>query len=219
LRSRPEGIEVLRGPQGVLFGRNVTGGAVLLRTKSPGDTFEMSGRVAGETGPNYIADVSISGPLLEGVLAGKLAVYHNDDAGSFTNRFDGSGFGESRQTIVRPALRWTPTEQLEVILRLEHGEADGDGPGGQNHALFARDSFDFSIDEKGFYDSEWNQAFLEANLAVGFGDGTITNILGWRKYESTGLGDIDSTPALSFHAQFATDQDQISDELRYAQCG
>ena len=198
LRSRPEGIEVLRGPQGVLFGRNVTGGAVLLRTKSPGDTFEMSGRVAGETGPNYIADVSISGPLLEGVLAGKLAVYHNDDAGSFTNRFDGSGFGESRQTIVRPALRWTPTEQLEVILRLEHGEADGDGPAGQNHALFARDSFDLSIDEKGFYDSEWNQAFLEANLAVGFGDGTITNILGWRKYESTGLGDIDSTPCAVF---------------------
>jgi iron complex outermembrane receptor protein len=113
-------------------------------------------------------------------------------------------------------LRWTPTEDLELILRLEHGEADGDGPAGQNHALFARDSFDFSINEKGFFDSEWNQAFLESSLGVDFGDGTITNIFGWRKYESTGLDDIDSTPALSFHAQFATDQDQISDELRYA---
>jgi iron complex outermembrane receptor protein len=211
-----EGIEVLRGPQGVLFGRNVTGGAVLLRTKAPGDSFEMSGRLAAETGPNYIADLSVSGPLVEGVLFGKLAAYHNDDAGWLTNKVDGARFGEARQTIVRPALRWTPTEDLELILRLEHGEADGDGPAGQNHALFARDSFDFSINEKGFFDSEWNQAFLESSLGVDFGDGTITNIFGWRKYESTGLDDIDSTPALSFHAQFATDQDQISDELRYA---
>ena len=209
-----EGIEVLRGPQGVLFGRNVTGGAVLLRTKAPGDTFEMSGRVAAETGPNYIADLSVSGPMIEGVLSGKLAAYHNDDAGWFENDLNGERFGESRQTIVRPALRWTPTEQLQLVLRMEHGEADGDGPAGQNHALFARDSFHFSINEPGFFDSEWNQAFLETTLEVG--DGTITNILGWREYESTGLDDIDSTPALSFHAGFATEQDQISDELRYA---
>jgi iron complex outermembrane receptor protein len=99
---------------------------------------------------------------------------------------------------------------------MEHGEADGDGPAGQNHALFARDSFDFSIDERGFYDSEWNQAFLETNLGVSFGDGTITNILGWREYESEGFDDIDSTTALAFHAGFLTDQDQVSDELRYA---
>jgi iron complex outermembrane receptor protein len=209
-----EGIEVLRGPQGVLFGRNVTGGAVLLRTKSPGDSFELSGRVAAETGPNYIADLSLSGPLIEGALSGKLAVYHNDDAGWFENKLNGANFGEARQTIVRPALRWIPTEQLQFVLRMEHGEADGDGPAGQNHALFARDSYDFSINEPGFFDSEWNQAFLETTLEVG--EGTVTNILGWREYKSTGLDDIDSTPALSFHAGFATEQDQISDELRYA---
>jgi iron complex outermembrane recepter protein len=209
-----EGIEVLRGPQGVLFGRNVTGGAVLLRTKLPGDSFEVSGRVATETGPNYIADLALSGPLIEGVLAGKLAAYHNDDAGWFENKFNGARFGEARQTIIRPALRWTPTEQLQFVLRAEHGEADGDGPAGQNHALFARNSFDFSIDEQGFFDSKWNQAFLETTLEVG--EGTITNIFGWREYDSTGLDDIDSTPALSFHAGFATEQDQISDELRYA---
>jgi iron complex outermembrane receptor protein len=153
---------------------------------------------------------------VSGALFGKLAAYHNDDAGSLTNKFNNSRFGEARQTIVRPALRWTPTEQLEFLLRLEHGEADGDGPAGQNHALFARDSFDFAIDEEGFNDSEWNQAFLETNLALDFGGGTVTNVFGWREYESTGLDDIDSTPALSFHAQFATEQDQISDELRYS---
>ena len=100
-----EGIEVLRGPQGVLFGRNVTGGAVLLRTKAPGETFEMSGRAGRrETGPNYIADLSISGPIVEGVLSGKLAAYYNDDAGWLTNKFNDSRFGEARQTIVQAGV-------------------------------------------------------------------------------------------------------------------
>lgn len=211
-----EGIEVLRGPQGVLFGRNVTGGAVLLRTRAPGDTLEMTGHLGLETGPNYIMDASISGPLIKGVLSGKLAAYHDHDDGWFTNRFNGKPFGASQQTIVRPALRWTPLADLDVTLRMEHGESDGDGPPAQNHALFSRDSFDFSVDGGGSTDNRWNQAFLEGNLAVPFGAGRITNILGWREYESTASGDIDSTPGFAFHAQFVTDQDQRSEELRYA---
>jgi iron complex outermembrane receptor protein len=211
-----DSIEILRGPQGVLFGRNVTGGAVLLRTKAPGNTFEMTGRVGGETGPNYIADATISGPIVQGILSGKLALYHDDDKGWLKNKFDNSRFGKAKQTIVRPVLRWTPTSELDLTLRLEHGQATGDGPAGQNHALFSRNSFDFAIDEPGFTDSKWNQAFLEGNLAVAFGEGKITNIFGWRKYESTAAGDIDSTPVFAFHAQFATNQDQRSEELRYA---
>ena len=211
-----DGIEILRGPQGVLFGRNVTGGAVLLRTKAPSDTFEMTGRIGGEVGPNYLADASISGPIVKGTLSGKLALYRDDDSGWLTNKRNDRRFGEAKQTIVRPALRWTPTSDIDLTLRLEHGTATGDGPAGQNHALFSRKSFDFSIDEPGFNDSKWNQASLESNLAVAFGAGKITNIVGWRKYESSAAGDIDSTPAFAFHAQFATDQDQRSEELRYA---
>jgi len=211
-----EGIEVLRGPQGVLFGRNVTGGAVLLRTRAPSDTLKMEGHVGLESGPNYIADASISGPLIKGVLSGKLAVYHDHDEGWFTNRLNGDPFGAMQETIVRPALRWTPIDNLDMTLRMEHGESDGDGPPGQNHALFSRDSFDFSVDGGGSSDNEWNQAFLEGNLAVPFGEGRITNVLGWREYASTSSADIDSTPGFAFHAQFATNQDQRSEELRYA---
>ena len=211
-----ERIEVLRGPQGVLFGRNVTGGAVLLRTKAPSDTLEMAAHAAVETGPNYIGDASISGPLIPGTLSFKLAARHNEDEGWFENDFNGRRFGDSSQTVVRPALRWTPNDALDVILRTEHGEASGDGSANQNHALFPRDSFHFSNDAPGHNDTEWNQAFLESTLAVAPGDGVITNIVGWREFETSATVDVDSSPAAAFHGELAVDQSQFSEELRYS---
>ncbi len=210
-----EGVEVLRGPQGVLFGRNVTGGAVLIRTTAPSDQFSFKGHAGVETGAAYVVDGVVTGPIA-GALSGKLAVYYSDDEGWFDNDFNGAKHGAARQTIVRPAFRYAPSDTLEFILRLEHGEADGDGPASQNHALFSRDSFDFSIDEKGNYDNSWDQASLETNIDVGFGAGTITNIVGWRQYDSVGLSDIDATSGFGFHARAFTEQEQISDELRYA---
>lgn len=220
------GIEVLRGPQGVLFGRNVTGGAVVVRTRAPADTFGLTGRVAVETGPNIITAGTITGPLVPGVLDAKLAVYRDDDHGWFKNLFDDAKFGANRETIVRPALRWTPTAALEFILRFEHGQSDGDGPAAQNHGLFSRDSFDFSIDQGGHTDSTWDQAFLETNWNVALGKGRVTNIFGWRKFDSWGTDDIDANSfdltgaggatVPTFQAQGRTHQNQRSEELRYA---
>jgi iron complex outermembrane recepter protein len=221
-----DGIEVLRGPQGVLFGRNVTGGAVVVRTKAPSDTFGATAHVGVESGPNIITDGTITGPLVKGILDAKLAVYHDDDRGLFRNLADGRRFGANRETIVRPVFRWTPTDTLEFILRYEHGQADGDGPAAQNHGLYSRDSFDFSIDQPGHSDSTWEQAFLEANWNVDFGHGKVTNIFGWRKYDSWSTGDIDANSLdltgadgvtiPTFGAQFKTRQNQRSEELRYA---
>ncbi|GIK50130.1 MAG: TonB-dependent receptor [Alphaproteobacteria bacterium] len=210
-----EAVEVLRGPQGTLYGRNVTGGAVLVRTAKPSDEFEVSGRVAVETGLQYIADLSVSGPLMEDVLTAKFATYYTHDEGWFENDFDGSQFGENEMRIYRGALRFTPTNRFEAILRLEQGFSDGDGPATQNHGLFSRDSFDFAINYRGYGAGDWEQAVLETNWDVGFGDGTITNIAGWRSYEGQSGGDIDSTPNTAFHSRSVTEQEQFSNELRY----
>lgn len=217
-----EAIEVLRGPQGVLFGRNVTGGAVVVRTTTPTDEFRFSGRLGVETGLRYVASGTVSGPLTD-MLSAKLAVYHSDDEGWHTNQFDGSSHGASQFTIIRPAIAFRPNDNAEFILRLERGKGDGDGPSGQNHVngfgiggLFPRGSFGMSIDEPGFARSEWNQAIFETNIGVEFGNGTITNIFAWRDYEGSSLSDIDATPNWLFHAPASTNQNQWSNELRYA---
>jgi iron complex outermembrane receptor protein len=214
-----EAVEVLRGPQGLLFGRNVTGGAVLLRTRAPSTTdFTVDGKAAVETGLNYYAMGSVSGPIVDsGRLAARLSVYYNNDEGWFENKFDGNDdFGAGETWIVRPSVSAELSDSLDMILRYEHGDGEGDGPAAQNHAFFDRDSFDFSIDNDGFNSNAWDQAIWETNWRIGFGDGTITNILGWRDYEAATGNDIDGRPLQAFHARSLTFQDQWSNELRYS---
>lgn len=210
-----EGIEVLRGPQGLLFGKNVTGGAVLLRTTRPTEDFRFKGKVASETGDNLIASAVVSGPLTDS-LRGKLAVHHNDDGGWHTNLATGADHGKAETNLYRGALEFEPTDTMEFLLRVEHGNSEGDGPASQNQGLFGTTNFNFSIDEPGNYDNEWNQVVFESTFDVSLGDGEIVNIFGLRDYESSTLGDIDASPVFLFHAPALTSQDQFSNELRYS---
>ncbi|MEL7029413.1 MAG: TonB-dependent receptor, partial [Pseudomonadota bacterium] len=211
-----EGIEVLRGPQGVLFGRNVTGGAILVRTRRP--SFDLGGdaRFQVESGPQYTIDGSITGPVINDVLAAKFAVYANRDEGYFFNQVTQSKFSPSDTWIARPSLLFTPTSALEVLLRAEFGDRDGKGAVYQNSGVFDRDSFDIGVDEEGESTQRWVSASMEINLDVPFGDGTITNILGWRDYETFDFFDVDGFDQPTFNALFDTDQKQISNELRYS---
>lgn len=225
-----QSIEVLRGPQGILFGRNVTGGAILINTKRPGDELEFSAKVAVDGNPNGDGGINtyvmggVGGPLGESFGA-RVSFYHNDDEGWFENLFTGDDFGAAETTIFRPVFSWQPSENVEIFLRWEHLKSSGDGPASQTHtnglglpgffANFDRDSFDFSIDEEGFYDFESDFITLELNWDVAFGDGTVTNIFGWKDYTSEGLSDIDAQPRWLFHAPFWNNQKQYSNELRY----
>lgn len=211
-----EAVEVLRGPQGVLFGRNVTGGAILVRSRKPTDELDVRGRLAVESGARIVADASISGPLVEGKLQAKIAAYYTKDNGWFTNLFDNSKFGKDQQFIIRPMLRYTPADNVEVLLRYEHGEANGDGPPTQNHALYSRDSHDFLVNDRGFYNNNWDSLTGEINVDVAFGDGTITNISAWRRFEGDTLSDLDGVNTIQFNIGTYTDQQQWSNELRYA---
>ena len=223
-------IEVLRGPQGTLFGRNVTGGAVLINTKKPTDEMELSIRTAYEGNPNgdggtgFYGMGAFGGPVND-KMGLRMSYYYHDDDGWFTNLATGKNHGAARTTIIRPVVTFNPSDSVGMILRWEHTESDGDGPASQTHtngrgipgffANFDRDSFDFSIDEPGFYQFENDLVTFQVDWDVAFGDGTITNIFGWKDYTSSARSDIDAQPVWLFHAPAWSDQEQTSNELRY----
>lgn len=231
-----ESVEVLRGPQGLLFGRNVTGGAVLIRTRRPDGEFHLNGKLGYSSGPEHVAALSVEGSLVEETLAGKVAVYHRRDQGYFdnvnpdpnpndgllrSNPATGRNVGRQETVVVRPALVYTPNEDLDITLIYEHGKMRGDGGVWQSPSLGTGTGspigdFENASDSMGRAHTRWNQVTFETNYQIPFGNGTITNLFGWREVESENLSDVDGSSLPVFILGSYVDQDQFSNELRYA---
>ena len=164
-------------------------------------------------GANYTASGVVSGPIIEDTLLFKIGGYYNKDEGYHVNLFDNSNHGEAETYIVRGALE-ARLGALNLLGKLDYFESEGDGPAGQNGNLYDRGTFDFAIDFPGGYSNEIWTGSLKAEADIG--PGTLTNIFGYRKYSGTTAGDIDAFPAFLFHSDTETEQEQFSNELRYA---
>ena len=212
-----ESIEVLRGPQGTLFGRNVTGGAILINTKKPGDTLEISVRTSFEGGGESLNSyymATVGGPISETVGA-KISVYTNQDNGWFKNLHTGKAFGENDTRMVRSVITWDPTDDVSLVLRYRYETSESDGTASQNWRDFDLNSHDFSIDEEGFREHRNHFVSAQADWDVDFGNGTITNIFGFYDADGTALIDTDSSPQSILHIRGWTPYRQWSNELRY----
>lgn len=211
-------VDVLRGPQGVAFGRNTTGGAVLVRTADPSFEWEGHARIGYEapvdegrgTGMLTASGV-VSGPLSD-IVAVRLGVLHSDDGGYFTNLYDGKDFGAAKTTILRGGIALR-AERLSLTLKGEWADSKGDGATTHNNGQHPRDSFELSVNERGFYRSEGGS--VTARAVYELDRGSLTNILGWRQYDLVTRNDIDSSPQTLFHSDTATSQEQWSNELYY----
>ncbi len=214
-----EGIEVLRGPQGVLFGRNVVGGAVLLNSKVPTEQYEARLRSAVEGGgkaPNVYVSGTLNAPLTD-TLRTRFTIYSNQDQGWFENEYDDRAFGAQDTLMLRPVFSWQPTDTLSLTLRYEYQDRDGDGAAVQNTVRFDRRSHDFSVNNDGFLDTKIHILSTRLDWAVALGNGTVTNIFGWRDAQADALSSVDelaSTTALR-NLETLLRAEQFSNELRY----
>ncbi len=109
-------IEVLKGPQGGLYGRNAIGGAILIRTKAPTD--ELQGKVTGgvDNGFGYYVRGNLSGPLAENLKFRVSGAWY-DTEGFIPNTFLGEDADPLREFNIRGNLLWMPTPELTVDLR------------------------------------------------------------------------------------------------------
>lgn len=113
-----ERIEVLRGPQGTLYGKNTIGGAINVISTRPGN--DLSGMLRGTAGSRGRLDVEgkISIPLVKDVLAIKIAAASKNQDG-YVTRPDGIDLGDTNVRVGRVALAWNPSADVKVDLSLD----------------------------------------------------------------------------------------------------
>ncbi|MBW2370811.1 MAG: TonB-dependent receptor [Deltaproteobacteria bacterium] len=126
-----ERIEVLRGPQGTLYGRNATGGAINIITKKPSDELEIKiGAEIGSYSKRRI-DATISGPIVDDKLRASLTVSDSESDGWIRNLI-GRDTQDENYTGVRAAVMLTPIEAVEFVLRGDYYESDTGGWGSKS---------------------------------------------------------------------------------------
>jgi iron complex outermembrane receptor protein len=120
-------VEVLRGPQGTLFGRNTIGGAILVRTREP-EFGEFSGRARFRVGTDdlYEGFAALNIPLTDTAAARVSGGFRKRD-GYVIRAFDGLDLGNEDVTTLNAAFRWEPVSSFEISLRADYTKRDENG--------------------------------------------------------------------------------------------
>ncbi|MEO7386744.1 MAG: TonB-dependent receptor [Gammaproteobacteria bacterium] len=195
-----ERIEVLRGPQGTLYGRNTIAGAVSVITRTPGDESWFTGSVGIGNYETMKIGASLGGPIEEGSLAGSIAaVYDKRNKGWMDNPVTGDQPGEYDNKAARAKLHWYGTSGFDATLTGWVSDVQNDGYNGVPYVPFcnsdvappACNSPDFgpapagSAPQGGFYETfsapgvnygESQQGGANLHLSFDFGGVTLRSI-------------------------------------------
>ncbi len=181
-----EQIEVLKGPQGGLYGRNAIGGAIIIKSKAPTD--ELSGKITGgiDNGFGYYVRGNVSGPIAEN-LKFRLSGSWYDTDGFIQNTFLNEKADPIKDLNLRGNLLWTPAEGLDVDLRVAYSNL-------QTQALYFNivndvndTSLPVQVNNRGQNDREMWNAALKVRYS---GDwGTVQNVFSYDRLTEVLTGD------------------------------
>jgi iron complex outermembrane recepter protein len=218
-------VEVLRGPQGTLFGKNTIAGAINLTTAKPSEEFEASIRASYEPEyDEYSVEGIVSGGIAEN-LYGRLAVKQAESDGYVENTLTGRDGPSKVETVIRGTLVWEPTDDLRVTTKYETarhdvgGEANVIDQSGGWDALFtaADPAYDGSDDYSRSAAKEYSDndsESLTVTIDYDIGEYTLTSITGYSGYEYDDVQDVDFSPLEMLTTSQEQEFDQWSQEIR-----
>jgi iron complex outermembrane receptor protein len=224
-----ERVEVLRGPQGTLYGKNTIGGALKLVSRRPGQDFRARGSVAYGSYDLIDVQAAVSGPVSETLALG-LSALHSERGGYVTDPITGAEYNDKNTDALRASLAWDPAENIRVDLNADYSRDDAGLTVGQaqnNLTTFLgvtaytapsplpEYNFRTSI-TPGLPNSTQLESYGTAlRVAWDLSDTlTLKSITSYRELATTDYIDFDATPLSITEALVDVDQNQRSQELQ-----
>jgi len=194
-----ERIEVLRGPQGTLYGKNTTAGAVNIISKKP--TFDTDGFATLGVGSKNerILSGAIGGTLVDEKLAARISLYSEERDGFQKNLFDDSTYGDVNKKAVRLQFLAKLNPDLDALLKIHSREFKGDGsngtlPIGRYYNVGYQRPSGRDVDQNVDDDSKLDHDGTSLTLNWHLGDYTLTSISAYDYIRGQSTSDADYTP-------------------------
>lgn len=201
-----EQLDVIKGPQGTLFGRNATGGAIMITTRQPSDTFHLEGNFGLEENNTVRGDIYVTGGIASG-LSASVTYSHMDSDGWYKNISPGLKFPSAPQKAryVRGKIKWEPSSNLSFLLTGEHGymrDATALVQAFYAHPLSAATDvpvltgpYESALSHQQLNGDRWSAAYLKSSLDLGFT--MLTSYTGYREDKTKTYYDLDGTPGVT----------------------
>lgn len=227
-----ERVEILKGPQGILFGKNTIAGVMNLTTRNPGPEWEGYVQVGYEFETQEQSyEAAIGGPLTD-TFGARLAVRYADMDGWMKNTWTGQDIGAEEDRVIRLSTLWEPTNSLEVITKLQYSKLRQSEKnavltkcspsmqslvGGVDNCRFDDKTTVTAYDPDGGYGGEMIEA-SSAAVTVNWdvANHTVTSVTGFTKHRDILYIDSDYTHLDVLAAQRDEWYESWSQELRLA---
>jgi outer membrane receptor protein involved in Fe transport len=230
-----ERVEVLKGPQGALIGKNTTAGAINITTARPTDEFEgwvtANAHVEGNEG--WSVEGAVSGGLTD-TLMGRFAFLQESRDGYFDNKETGDENQDTDDEVYRASLLYEPSDEFNALFSWTYGDFDRQGRNldirkcsasfvswlGANNVTNedCRENWKRTADAKrnGIPDESNETEFNTVGLTLNweFENFTLTSLTGYADYDYFEKGDNDRSPIEYLSSDLGEDYEQFSQEIR-----
>ncbi len=221
-----ESVDVLRGPQGALYGRNAIGGAILISTRQPTATPEYNFRISAAEGQDYAVGGSASGPLVNDKLLYRASFRIQDREGQLRNTFlDNQYVDYKESSAFRGRLLFTPSERLSIDLRGQLLDQEGGSgyfmPGSEGFLplpppaapiLFGNPTYIIQSNRIG--ESFVDAREVSAKIDYEFGWGTLSSITSYTDVDSGNDQDLDQTLFEAIDIIVIDESETVAQEFR-----
>lgn len=235
-----ERMEIVKGPQGTLFGRNSTAGAVSISTRRPGPDFDASFTARAGNYGYWQGDAAVNVPVSDKFYL-RAAVRGRTQNGYVDNLVDGNEFPKDEKTLIgRLSLRWLPTEKVDVLITFDGHTHDGNAPALKSSYQVLADAFGLtpadviafvspgeSLDPysdvatnlpasgRSRHVDDQDIGMVTAHIGWNVSESlTVTSVTAYREYDVNFGADDDGTPLTLLHSFQEEQGKQFSQEIR-----